>query len=220
MKPNILKMSFLLAIVIAFSTAMAAQVQTQTTIQQGTSRQTVQVDRAEVLYASGNDLLLRMDDGRIAHVSVPDAVTVVVDDKQLTVRDLKPGMRLQRTITTATTPTTVTNIKTVEGTVSRVSPPNFVTLMMADGKPQRFRIPSGQRFVIGGNETDAFGLRKGMKLTATATTEIPATVIAQEVEHTGQMPAFVPAGTALLIVVNGPLASDYHEDFHMSGRCH
>jgi hypothetical protein len=224
MKLNIWTMSFCATVCIALATAMAAQVQTQTTVQHGAPVQTVQVDRAEVVYAAGNDLVLKLDDGRIAHVAVPEGITMTADGRQLTVRDLKPGMKLQRTITTTETPTTITTVKTVEGTVFHVSPPNFVNLTLADGTTQRFRIPSGQRFNVDGRETDAFGLRKGMKVSATSITEVAGLVSAREVERTAQVPSFpatgVPPGSALLIVVNGPLASDYKEDFHMSGRCH
>lgn len=220
MKPNFLKTAFLLTIFVALTTAMAAQVQTQTTVQQGTPSQTVQVDRAQVMYTAGSDLLLKAADGRLLHVAVTDDARVTADGNQLNVHDLKPGMTLQRTITTTSTPTTVTTVRTVEGTILRVAAPNFLNLRLADGTVQQFRIPSGQKFTVDGKETDAFGLRKGMRLSATAITEVPGTVTTQEVARTAQMPPSPPTGAVLLIVVNGPVASDYKEDFHMSGRCH
>jgi len=214
--------AFLIAVCVMLTIAMAAQVETGTTIQTGAPTQQVQVDRAEVVYVAGNDLVIRMDNGQIEHVVVPNGVTVTVEGKELSVHDLKPGMRLQQTITTTSAPTTVTTVKTVEGTVSQVRPPNFVTLDLANGKRQRFRIPSGQKFTINGKETDAFGLRDGMKLSATAITETSGLMTKQEVERTGQMPpppAIPPMRSALLISVYGPLASEYTETIHMSGRC-
>jgi hypothetical protein len=209
------------AVCLALLTSTVAQVQTQTTLERRTPvAQSVQVDRAEVVYVSGNDLMIKMGDGRLEHVVVPDEVTVAVDDKELRVRDLKPGMTLHRTITTTATPATVTTTKTVEGTVFHVILPNFVILTLADGTNQRFRIPSGQKFVINGKETDAFGLRKGMKVSATAITEMSGVVTTREVEHAGQMPsaaAAPPPTSALLVVVNGPLASEFRE-MPMSGR--
>jgi hypothetical protein len=220
---NIWTISFLTTVWLVLAIGMCAQVQTQTTIQPGTPTQNVQVDRAEVVYVSGNDLLIKMDDGQIEHVVVPNGVTVAADGKELGVHDLKPGMKLQRAITTTATPKTVTTVKTVEGTVSHVTPPNFVTLTLADGTNQRFRIPDGQKFMVGGNETDASGLKKGMEVSATAITESSGLMTTREVERTGQMPsppATTPMQSALLIVVAGPLASDYKETVHMSGRCH
>jgi hypothetical protein len=38
-----------------------------------------------------------------------------VDGKQLGIHDLKPGMKLQRNITTASTPQTITTVQTVTG---------------------------------------------------------------------------------------------------------
>jgi hypothetical protein len=220
---NIWKVAFVISVCVILATAIAAQVQTQTTVQPGEPTQKVQVDRAEVVYVAGNDLVLKTDNGQIEHVVVPNDVTVTVDGKELTVHDLKPGMRLQQTITTTSTPTTVTRVKTVEGTVSHVSPPNLVTLTLGDGTRQRFRIPNGQKFTIDGKETDAFGLRDGMKLSATAITEAPRLLTAQEVARSVQLPpapATPPMQSALLIAVYGPLASEYAESVHMSGRCH
>ena len=85
-----------------------------------------------MVYVAGNDLVIKTDDGQIEHIVVPDEGTVVVDDKELTVHDLKPGMKLQRTITTMVTPTTITAIKTVEGTAA-CHPPNFVFVTLPDG---------------------------------------------------------------------------------------
>jgi hypothetical protein len=51
-----------------------------------------------------------------------------------------------------------------------------------------FKIPNGQKFMIEGQETDAFGLRKGMKVDAHMVTETPETVVAQQVQRTGTMP--------------------------------
>jgi hypothetical protein len=218
--PNIWKTSFPMVVCVALATVMAAQVQTQTTIQRGAPVQKVQVERAEVVYTAGNDILIKMDDGQITHVVIPDEARVAVDNKELNVHDLQPGMKLQRTITTTARPSLVTTVKTVEGTVSHVTPPNFVILTLADGTNQRFRIPSGQKFTIDGKETDAFGLRNGMRVSATAITEVPGLTATRKVERTGQMPALPaapPLGSALLIVVSGPLAADFRE-MPMSGR--
>lgn len=221
MMANIWKVSLLIAVCVALEPGMAAQVRTQTTIQPGTPTQTVQVDRAEVVYVAGNDLVIKMDNGQIEHLVVPDGVTVSVGDRELTIHDLRPGTKLQQTITTTVTPSTVTTVKTVEGTVSRVNPPNFVNLTLGDGTNQRFRIPAGQKFMIDGKETDAFGLKRGMKVSATAITEGPGLLTSRDVERTGQLPpppATPPGRSALLIVVNGPLASEYRDAYNMSGR--
>jgi LPXTG-motif cell wall-anchored protein len=104
-------------------------------------------------------------------------------------------MKLQRTTVMSTTPRMITTVKTVTGKVFHVSPPNSVILTMENGKNQSFKIPKGQKFTIGGKETDAFGLKKGMEVSAQQVTESPETVVSHEVTRTGTMPPPPPAPT-------------------------
>jgi LPXTG-motif cell wall-anchored protein len=66
---------------------------------------------------------------------------------------------------------------------------------MENGKNQSFKIPKGQKFTIDGKETDAFNLKKGMKVSAQQVTESPETVVSHEVTRTGTMPPPPPAPT-------------------------
>ena len=78
----------------------------------GTASKEVQVERGEVVLVNGNDLVVKMEDGSMRHFpNVPETTRVTVDGKQLGIHDLKPGMKLQRIITTTSTPQT---IKTVQ----------------------------------------------------------------------------------------------------------
>jgi len=45
---------------------------------------------------------------------------------------------------------------------------------------------------VNGQIVDAFGLKKGMKVTATKITEAPETIVAQQKTVTGTMPTPVP----------------------------
>jgi hypothetical protein len=74
--------------------------------------------------------------------------------------------------------------------------PNNVTLRLEDGTTERFNIPKGQKFTIDGQETDAFGLRKGMKVSATKVVEEPQTEVDQQRQVTGSMPPPPPAPAA------------------------
>jgi LPXTG-motif cell wall-anchored protein len=181
------------AICLIYPAEMRAQVQSSTSVQHGTATTQTKVERGEVVYVSGNNLMVRLENGEIRHFNVPDNVTVTVDGKELMVHDLKPGMKLQRTITTTTTPKTITTVKTVKGTVWSVAPPLSVILTLEDGTNKQFKIPSGQKFMVDGRETDAFGLKKGMKISASSVTEVPETVIAQQIKRTGTMPPPPPA---------------------------
>jgi hypothetical protein len=179
---------------IAFSLAAFGQVQTSTTSSSGEPTKTVKVERGTVVYVSGNSCVIKAEDGTLRHFdNVPDSVTVTVDGKQLNIHQLQPGMTVERQTITTTTPKTVTTIKTVSGKVWHVAPPNSVILTMANGKNQEFKIPKGQKFTVNGQETDAFGLRKGMTVDAQQVTEEPETVVAQQVKRTGVMPPPPPA---------------------------
>jgi hypothetical protein len=196
---------------LALSVSANAQVDTNTTVNSGTPTKEVKVERGTVVGVSGNDLVVQMEDGQIRHFpNIPDSARITVDGKQLGIHDLKPGMKLERTITTTETPRTVTTVQSVTGTVFHVTPPLSVILTMEDGKNQQFKIPKGQKFTINGQETDAFGLRRGMKVSATKIVEVPETVIAQQRKVTGTMPPPPqppPPDVPILVVVAMPVAA-------------
>jgi len=176
-------------ICLAFATSMSAQVQTQTNTTTHTPTVITQVESGEVVTVSGNDLVIKMADGTIRHIAnVPESARVTVDGQQLGIHDLKPGMKLQRTITTTTTPKTVTTVQSVTGKVWNVMPPVSVILTLEDGKNQRFTIPKGQKFNVDGQMLDAWGLKKGMTISATKIVEVPETVVTRQTNNTGTMP--------------------------------
>jgi hypothetical protein len=191
---------------LVLALAAGAQVQSNTKVEHGAPTQSVNVERGEVVAVSGNNLIVRRDDGELLDFpNVPDNKTVSVDGKQLTIHDLKPGMKLERTTVVTTTPRLVTTVKTVTGKVWHVTPPNSVILTLQDGTNQSFNIPKGQKFTVNGRETDAFGLKKGMVVNATAVTESPESVVSHEVKLTGTPPPPPPVapqnGVTLLIIV-------------------
>lgn len=177
--------------------ALNAQVKTQTTTTHGQTMKHATVERGEVVYVSGNDLVVKMEDGQIRHFpNVSESVRIDVDGQQLGIHDLKPGMKLQRTIITSTTPKTITTVKSVTGTVWNVNPPLSVILTMEDGKNQQFTIPKDQKFTIDGQQVDAWGLKKGMKVSATKVVEVPQTVVDRQRKLSGSMPPPPPAPPA------------------------
>lgn len=181
------------AVCMVLVLGVSAQVQTQTTTSTGTPAKQVQVQRAEVVYVSGNDLVVKMEDGTIKHIAnVPESARATVDGKQLGIHDLKPGMKLERTITTTTTPKTITTVQSVTGKVWSVNPPLSVILTLEDGKNQQFKIPKDQKFNVDGQMVDAWGLKKGMTVSATKVVEVPETVVTQQAKVTGTAPTPPP----------------------------
>ena len=206
---RVLQVLTVVAASLAFTVGMSAQVQTTTSTTKGTPAHDVTVERGEVLYVSGNDLVVKMEDGTIRHVSnVPESARATVDGKQIGIHDLKPGMRLQRTITVTKTPTVVTTVQNVTGKVWQVMPPSWVILTLEDGSNQKFNIPKDQKFNVNGQMTDAWGLKKGMKVTATKMVEEPVDVYTRNQQVSGTTPPPPPAPPAdvpiLIAVVTPP----------------
>lgn len=187
---------------MTFALSVSAQVQTQTNTATGQATHEVKVERAEVVYVSGNDVVVKMEDGTIRHVAnVPESTRVMVDGKELGVHDLKPGMKLERTITTTTTPKTITTVKSVTGKVWHVTPPSSLILTLEDGTNQQFKIPSGQKFNVDGQMVDAWGLRKGMTVSATKVVEEPVTEVSTHKQLSGEMPPPPPPPPDVPIIV-------------------
>ena len=177
------------AFCVSFSLPAAGQVKSTETVEHGTSAHQVTFERGEIVYVSGNDVVVKMDDGSLRDFyNVPDSVTVNVGGQQLNVHQLKPGMKVERQTITTSTPRVVTKVETVTGKVWHVTPPSTVILTLEDGSNQSFKIPNNQKFTINGQETDAFGLKKGMVVSAQRITEVPETVVTQQVKRTGTMP--------------------------------
>ena len=201
------------AMFLALTVMIRAQVQTSTTTTNaGAATKTTKVLKGEIVYVNGHDVIVKMDDGTLRHFNnVPDSTRVLVDGKEIGIKDVKVGMKVEKSVTTVNQPKVVTTTKTVTGTVWNVTPPNYVILTMEDGKNQRFKIPSGQKFTVNGQQTDAFGLKKGMVVNATQVVEEPIEVVTQQAKLTGQMPpppppppAEQPILVAVLVAVPAP----------------
>lgn len=179
-------------VTIAAATTLMAQDTTQTNVQTGTPTSTTTVEKAEVVYVSGNDLVVKMDTGEIRHVVVPDTARATVEGKDLSVHDLKPGMKLQRTITTTQTPKTVKTIRTVQGTVWAVNAPSTLILSFPEGPNKSYNVPKDQKFVIDGKPYTAFELKKGMKVGATVVSESSEIAVSETRSTTGTAAAPPP----------------------------
>ena len=183
-----LAITFFAACVVSATLAAAQDTSTTTTSQSGQATQQTQVDSAEILAVNGNELIVRMSDGQIKHVTPAPGATAMVDGKELGIQDAKPGMKLTRTITTTTTPKTISTIRTIKGTVWFVSAPSTVILTLGDGKNRQYKVPPKQVFDIDGQKKTVFDLRKGMRVTATVIKEVPEVAVSQAKSVTGELP--------------------------------
>jgi LPXTG cell wall anchor motif len=165
-----------------------AQDTTITTTQKGLPSYETEVKNAEVVYVEGNDLVLKLEDGRVEHLVGPDSDEFTIDGKAVSVHELRAGTRLTQAVTTSTTPHFVNTVRTLEGKVWHVNPPNFVILRLPDNTNQMYTIPNHAKFTINGQEKTAFDLRKGMNITATIVTDEEHTVIDRSKFAFGQAP--------------------------------
>ncbi len=196
-------------------TATDAQVQTATSVEHGVATSQVTIERGEVVFVSGNDVMIKMEDGSLRHFpDVPESARIDVDGKLLSVHDLKPGMKVQKTTITTTTPKVVTTVLTVTGKVWYAEPPDSVILTLEDGTNQKFHIPKGQLFSVNGQMVDAFGLKRDMNVTATKIVEAPTVEVTQTQKVTGEAAPKVavavqptpPAGVPILVAEGTPAA--------------
>jgi LPXTG-motif cell wall-anchored protein len=196
------------ALALVFATYAAAQVQTETTTSKGTPTHETTITSATVVYVSGNDVVVKMADGSLKHFNnVPESVRVNVDGKQLGVHELKPGMTITRTVVRTTTPEVITTTHTVTGKVWHVNPPLSVILTLEDGKNEEFKIPNGQKFNVNGQMVNAWGLKKGMTVTATKVVEVPQTSVSQSTTLAGTAPPPPPPpDQPILVAVVTPIA--------------
>jgi len=194
----------MLVVFACASLVLMAQDTTKTETKSGPAEKTVKVERAEVVYVSGNDVVFKLENGEIRHITVPEGKTAMVDGKEITVKDLKPGMKMQKTVTTTTTPQLVTTIRTIQGKVWSVQPPNGVILTLPDNTNKKYNIPKGQKFMVGGEEKTAFDLKKGMAISATVFVQTPITKASIAAAVSGTAPVEMPAQVEHTMLIEAP----------------
>jgi hypothetical protein len=180
-----------IVLVMAFIGMAAAQDSTVTTIAHGQPSYDTKVKNAEIVYVEGNDLVLKLENGRVEHLIVPDSDKFTIDGNEVSVHELVPGTKLTQTITTTTTPRYVNKVRTIEGKVWHVSAPKSLILSLPDNTNQIFSVPNDAKFTVNGPEKTVFDLKKGMNIKATIVTDEEHTVIENNKIAVGQAPRIV-----------------------------
>ncbi len=170
-----------LFIASAISGILAGTAAAQTTTSRESIKGTPVVDTKKlagvVKYVEGNTLVVSMSGGGVRVFNVPDSTKFVIDGKQVTVHDLKPGTFLRATMITTTTPVTQRTVTNISGKVFFVSGTSVI-LTMPDGGNRTFKSLPHYSFTVNGQKTDLSGLRKGMMITAEKIEEAPTTEVA------------------------------------------
>jgi hypothetical protein len=161
-----------------------------------TTTSTQQTKSFEVLSVQGSQLVVRLPEGT-RELTVPDDFRFTVDGKQLTVAELKPGMKGTATITTRTTVTPVTVTEVKNGTVMQAT--GASVLVKTDEGFKNFTQGDldkrGVKIMRDGKMVDLSSLRKDDRLSATIITSKPPRVMTEK-EVNATLAASPAAGAA------------------------
>ena len=173
-------------IILLAVTAIAQQTTKQSI--KGASTSTTQQLKGEVVYVEGNNLAVKMSTGDLRTFNIPESRRFIIDGTEMSVHQLKPGTKLNATVTT--TQTSVTDRTTTVGTgkVWYVAPPTVI-LTLPNGENRVYKTKSDYKFTVEGREATVFELRKGMTVAAEKIVEEPRTELATNVVVTGTAPA-------------------------------
>jgi hypothetical protein len=179
---------------VMFASAMLLLIAGLTSAQQQTT--TSETKSFEVIAVQGNNLVVKLPEGT-RELTVPDSFRFVVDGQQMSVHELKPGMKGTATITTRTTmhPVTVTEVK--NGTVRQVA--GSTMIVQTDEGFKSFTQSDidkrGISIVKNGEPAQLSDFRTGDTLSATiVTTKPPRIVTEREVQATLARSAGATAG--------------------------
>ena len=176
-------------------TVSALAQQTTTERMKGSANVSTAQVRGEVVQVEGNDLLVKLSTGEMKTFRVPAARRFLIDGRELTVHDLRPGTTLTATVRTTTTPVTVRTRSTVSGKVWYVSAPNVI-LTLPNGENKQYKVKENVKFMVEGRPGTVFDLRKGMNVSAEKIVEEPDSEITTDTSVVGNAPAMRAAAPA------------------------
>ena len=143
--------------------------------------------RGTVVFVEGNRLVVKMASGDLRTFETPESRRFIIDGKELTVGELKPGTKLTATVTTTTTPVLERTTTIGTGKVWFVSG-NSVIITLPNNENRMYKVNDNYRFNVNGQKASVHELRKGMVIAAEKIVEAPKTEIASNVAVTGSAP--------------------------------
>lgn len=157
-----------------------------------------------VVYVSGNDLVVKASDGKLLNYSVASGTMFDVGGKAVPLTGLTTGMTLDKPVSTGFDPDIIGGVQVVSGKVFAATPPDTVTLTLADGIKE-LKVPMGTKFSVGGKDMSIADLKSDMTVQATVLT----TVAPDAKPEVANAPApSTPALAGALLISKTPGAGD------------
>jgi LPXTG-motif cell wall-anchored protein len=154
---------------------------------------TYEIKQGEVLHVYGSNLVVKMADGTVRDVEVPEGFMFNVDGQQVPVGALKPGTKLTSTKMTTTTPHVVKTTEVREATVvQRIGQ----TLIYRDKLGQIHKItgiPEGFELYRNGKKVPIEALAGGDRVTAHIVHKEESIITEEELNVAGAAPKPKPA---------------------------
>ena len=186
----------LAGIIFSLSATVLAQETTTTSSKPTSVTRIVKADTAQVVYVSGDDVVLKDADGRLLLLALPAGTPLIVDGKPTALKELTSGTMLAHVQARTVVESEVTTATQIEGEVFQITAPKWVTLKLGDGTVKRYEIPKQATFQVNGKTATAFELKKGMKVSATAVTTEGVNTHSGKAAIVGQTPPQI--GTLLI----------------------
>ena len=150
---------------------------------------TFEIKQGTVLNQYDNHLVVKMADGEVRDVEVPEGFLFQVDGKDVPLSALKPGTKLTSTVKTTTTPKVVKVTEVRKAEVVRRSGQTII-IRNQEGKLVQYRnVPENIKLMSGDQEMRYYDLRAGMELTAYIVHEERTEITEQDIAVAGQAPA-------------------------------
>jgi hypothetical protein len=143
-----------------------------------------------IVEVDDKNLVVKMSSGEVQVFTPPADRRFIIDGKELTLAELKPGTKLTATVTESSTTTMQKTVQTVEGDVLYASGPTVV-LRLSNGEAKKYVVKHDDPVTFAdenGKKITVFDLKKRMHITATKVTEAPLTTLATNTQVTGTAP--------------------------------
>jgi hypothetical protein len=173
--------------VLAGGECSAQMPQTSKEVVKGEAKVTKTTMKGTVVVAEGDTVLVKTSTGEMEEFQVQPSQKFLIDGKELTVSQLKPGTQLTATITTKTTPITERTTTIGSGVVWFATGSTLI-VTLPNKENHMYTAQDSFRFMVDGKPASIKDLRKGMTISATKIVEEPRTDIVSNTVVTGTGP--------------------------------